>query len=246
MKSSLPLIIAASLLLSVGVAFLTLRATEKKEPVPKAAAETPAKDPNLIFQANFDDQTPGSIPTDYFVVDGEWSVVEIDGGKALKLAETPLVDAQLQVGASLRDEGGRITARMKADKKRRSFPRFGVGMHGMSGYRLRLFPVQNRIELVRNEEVIQSADLEWRPNEWWFLELSVIRAGDAWTVSGRAWAESAKRPEQALIEYISTEPRFSGKASVNGTAYAGLPIYFDDIEVLKFPQPEAPEAAKAK
>ncbi len=206
----------------------------KKEP----AAEP---DPGLVFKADFEDQEPGDVPGDYFVLDGEWSVVEIDGGKAMKLLEVPLVEAQVQVGDSFKEIGGTISARIKADKKRRSFPRFGVGLHGMSGYRLRLFPAQGRLELVKSEEVIQSCDLEWTPGEWWFLELTVKPAGDAWTVTGRAWPESGARPKAAQIDYISTETKFSGKASVTGTAYAGLPIYFDDIEVRKTEEAE-PEA----
>jgi hypothetical protein len=238
MKSPLPSIVALALAFGPMPA---AKAQEKKEPAPESGTEAPAKDPNLVFQADFEGLTPGPIPADYFVVDGDWTVAEIDGGKALRLAETPLVDAQVQVGTSLKDEGGRISARVKADKKRRSFPRFGVGMHGMSGYRLRLFPVQNKIELVRNEEVVQSAALEWKPGEWWHLELSVSRAGEGWAVTGRAWPEGAERPEKAQVEHTGDEPKFSGKASISGTAFAGLPIHFDDIEVVRIPNP-APAA----
>jgi hypothetical protein len=206
-----------------------LAADDKKEK--EEAAEVAVTDPTLVFQTNFEDQKPGDVPSSYFVLDGEWSVVEIDGGKAMKLSETPLVEAQVQVGDSFKEIGGMVKARIKAEKKRRSFPRFGVGMHGMNGYRLRFFPAQQRLELVKSEEVVQSFDLEWTAGEWWFLELTVKPAGDAWTVSGRAWPESGARPGEAQIEYISTETKFSGKASVTGTAYAGLPIYFDDIEV---------------
>ncbi|MCB1087197.1 MAG: hypothetical protein KDM63_09140, partial [Verrucomicrobiae bacterium] len=175
----------------------------------------------------------GPTPSDYFVVDGEWSIADLDGGKVLKLTEEPLVDGQLQLGESLKETGGSIVAKVKAEKKRRSFPRFGVGLHGMSGFRLRLVPVQNKIELVRNEEVVASADLTWQSGQWWFLELSVTRANEGWSVAGRAWPDGGSRPEQATIETTSTEPKFSGKASVSGTPFAGLPIFFDEIVIRK-------------
>ena len=232
---------ATIVILSHAVAASCLAADEKKKEETAADAVT---DPGLVFQASFEDQEPGDVPSSYFVLDGEWSVVEMDGGKAMKLSETPLVEAQVQIGDSFKETGGMIKARIKAEKKRRSFPRFGIGMHGMSGYRLRLFPAQGRLELVKSEEVVQSFDLEWTAGEWWFLELTVKPAGDAWTVSGRAWPESGARPGEAQIEYISTETKFSGKASVTGTAYAGLPIYFDDIEVRKTEL--APPAAKSE
>jgi len=205
------------------------------------------KDPDLIFQAGFDDQKVGDVPDDYFVIEGEWSVVgledededededeeeeEEDCAKALKLSADPLGEAQVQVGDSLKDIGGTIRARVRAEKKRRAYPRFGVGLHGMSGYRLRLFPVRNRMELVKSEEVIRSAGIEWKSGEWWVLELTVKPSADAWSISARAWPEGADRPDKAQIETTSAATKFSGRAVLTGTPYAGLPIYFDDIEV---------------
>jgi hypothetical protein len=220
---------------------------QKATPAPE-----PPKDPNLVFQANFEDQKPGPIPPSYFVVDGVWTVAEIDGGKALKLAEAPLLDAQVQVGDSLKETGGTVSAKFKADKKRRSQPRFGIGLHGITGYRLRLFPAGNKIELVRNEEVVAAADLSWDSAKWWNLELTVDRdkADTEWEISGRAWPADAQRPSKANVTHQApAETKFSGKASINGTPFAGLPIHVDEIEVRKSatsaPAPAA-EAGKAK
>lgn len=191
-----------------------------------------AADSNVVFDEGFDELEAGDVPGDYFVIEGEWFIAELDGGKALKLAEAPLVEASVQLGKSLKT-GGTIKARIKADRKRRSFPRFGVGLHGLSGFKLRLVPVQGKIELMKGgiDDPVQAVDFEWRGGEWFYLELTVKVAGDAWTVSGRVWAESDSRPKQAQIEYIATDVRLSGKGSVTGTAYAGLPIFYDDIEV---------------
>lgn len=211
-----------------------------------AHGEEKDADPGRLFHADFEDQKTGDVPGDYFVIEGDWSVVEIDGGKALKLSEAPLIESQIQLGDSLRDTGGLVTARVKADRKRRSFPRFGIGLHGMSGYRLRLFPVQNRLELVKSEEVVTTSEIEWTAGDWWRLELSVEPDGDAWVVRGRAWPASGARPEAPQIELRSEESKFSGKASVTGTAYAGLPIYFDDIEVRRVDSPDKADADEEK
>lgn len=197
------------------------------------------KETDKVFRANFDDLTPGPVPASYFVVEGTWSIAELDGGKVLHLAEVPIVDAQVQLGDSLKDAGGTVTARIKAERKRRSFPRFGVGLHGMSGFRLRLFPAQNKLELVRNEEVVTAVPLTWDASTWWHLELTVAPAEAGWTVAGRAWAEGTERPDKPQIEATSDEPKFSGKASVFGTAFAGLPLHFDDISITPIPRPDA-------
>ena len=203
-------------------------------------AKTEGKtEPDRGFRADFEDLQPGPVPPSYFVVDGTWTVEELDGGKVLRLAEVPIVDAQVQLGDSLKDAGGTVSARIKAERKRRSFPRFGVGLHGMSGFRLRLFPAQNKLELVRNEEVVTSVPLTWDAAQWWHVELTVAPDGAGRTVAGRAWAEGTERPDKPQIEAASDEPKFSGKASVFGTAFAGLPLHFDDIVITPIPRPDA-------
>ena len=218
--------LAPSLLLWVGLAE-TDKESEEKE------------DPNRVLHESFEERPVGKVPSSFFALDGTWSLSEVDGNTALELAADPLVEAQLQVGESMKETGGRIRARIKAERKRRSLPRFGVGLHGASGYRLRIFPAQERLELVKADEVMQSIEIAWNPGEWYFLELSVEPAGGAWTVTGRAWSESEERPEAAQVDYIATDTRFFGRPSVTGTPFAGLPIWFDDIEIWKTPPEES-------
>ncbi|MCB1229766.1 MAG: hypothetical protein KDN19_05845 [Verrucomicrobiae bacterium] len=210
----------------------------------KKSEET--KDPGLVFSEDFEKMETGDVPSHYFVIEGDWSVVEIDGTKAMKLAEAPIVEAQVQLGDSLKDSGGTVLARIKADKKRRGYPRFGVGLHGMSGYRLRLFPAQGEIQLVRSDEVIKSAKVDWVAGEWWFIELTAKPVGDHWEVQGRTWQDGKDRPETPQIAFESEEEEnFSGKASVTGTAYAGLPIYFDNIQIRRI-EGDVAESGKEK
>lgn len=201
-------------------------------------------DSNIAFQSDFEGAEPGSVPSDFLEIDGSWSIEERDGegGKAMKLAADPLVEASVQFGKSLKS-GGTIVARILTERKRRSLPRFGVGLHGISGFKLRMVPVQGKLELVKGgvDDAVQQVDCEWRAGEWYFFELTVKEAGDAWTVTGRAWAESDDRPKQAQIDYIATDVRLSGKGSVMGTPYAGLPIWYDDIEVKMSPAPPEEE-----
>jgi hypothetical protein len=236
--------VAALLSSALAVSGSLLADTKKDAPTP--AKDAPPKDPNLVLKTDFEDQQPGPAPATLFVVEGEWSIAEIDGGKALRLAEAPLVDGQVQLGDSLKEMGGTIAARVKAEKGRRSYPRFGLGLHGMTGYRLRLFPAKNRIELIRNEEIVQSTDCLWEPGKWWRLELTVAPAGEGWRVTGRAWADGAARPEKPVLEFAAPEPKFSGKASLNGTPFAALPLYFDDIEIRKIEKPQAAAPPPAK
>lgn len=210
-------------------AFTPLSQAENEE------KESDAPEVEFAFQEDFEKLEAGDVPSDYFVIEGEWSIVKTDDENlALKVAEAPLVESQVQLGESLRDMGGTVRARVLADKKRRSSPRFGVGMHGMSGFRLRLVPAGNQLELVRSDEVAASTEITWTAGDWWMLELSVEPDDTGqWNVAGRAWPEDGERPEKPQIEFSEAEAKFSGKASVTATPYAGLPIFFDNIVVEK-------------
>ncbi len=143
----------------------------------------------------------------------------------------PLTEASIQLGKSLKGSG-EVVARIKGIQKRRSYPRFGVALHGLSGFRLRVVPARKEIELVRGEEVIQSAPFEWSNEQWHFVQLRAQKlAGERWSISGWAWAEASKKPKSPLVEYISEVQRLQGKSSIVGTPYSGQPILFDDVVI---------------
>lgn len=151
----------------------------------------------------------------------------------------PIVDSEVRIGPFLRDQGSKITARVRAENGNGISPRFGLALHSPIGYRLRVVPAKDQIELQKgggNEEPpVQTTSFEWRDGEWWFLELIVMKSGDngAWTVEGRVWPESGERPVKAPLEYIATDGMLGGKAALLATPYSSRPILFDDIEVKK-------------
>jgi len=194
------------------------------------------KDPNLIFSNDFEEPKPGRVPGNYFVLDGDFEIMAHEGedaGQALKLLPSQLVEASIQFGSSIEGSGS-VKVRAMAEKRGRSYPRFGVGMHGLKGFRLRIAPAAKKLELVRDQVVIQSVPFDWTSGIWYFIELSVAENNNSWTITGRAWSESEDRPEDGQIDHIFVDEKaFKGKASITGTPYAGLPIYFDDLEIRK-------------
>jgi hypothetical protein len=175
---------------------------------------------------------PAGQPPDLMVLEGAFTVEAEDAGNhVLQIGPGELVDATVQLGPSLRS-GGDVTVRAKGFQKRRSFPRFGVGLHGQSGFRLRVVPAARTVELTRQDEVIQSVPFAWSPGQWYFLRLRVEALDTGrWSVSGWVWPEAAAPPRDALVEYISEEARLEGKASLFGTPFSGQPVLFDDLRV---------------
>ncbi len=233
------LLIGALALIGLGILpLINFAFGQDKEKEDKGEEE---KDKNLVYANDFEADEPGRVPGDYFVLDGGFEIEkgEVEGaGQALKMLPAPMVEGSIQFGSSL-EGGGSVKMRAKAEKRGRSYPRFGVGMHGLKGYRLRVAPSAKQLQLVRDEEVIQSVPFDWTSGLWYFVELQVLENNNSWTVSGRVWSESVERPKDAQIDYIAVETEFRGKASILGTPYAGLPIWFDDLEIRRVGEPEA-------
>jgi hypothetical protein len=212
-------------LLSIVLLSLTFMVTAEEAPPPTPAA------PTVI---NFDDLSPGEIPDSFLSTDQEakFSIAGDNDGKFLELAGQPIVDGGILLGKSIKGPAT-ITARIKATGKRRTQPRFGVGLHGVSGPRLRVVPATRQIEIVLandKEESIATAPYQWTSGSW--LEFSIRPGKDGGsTIEGRVWSSDQQRPEQPSITAATKEPPAQGKASLWGTPYSESPIAFDDVTI---------------
>ena len=195
-----------------------------------AAAPAPQK---FDFQA----LQPGALPDEFMVSDQEakFSIAADGENKFIELAGLPIVDGGVLVGKSVKG-ACTVTAKIKATGKRRTQPRFGVGLHGISGPRLLVVPAEKAVKIVKNtdkEESMASAAYAWTSGTWTMLELSTKAAADGKgsTVEARVWEDGKPRPDAATLTWNNPDPPAQGKASVWGAPYAELPIQFDDIEV---------------
>lgn len=195
-----------------------------------------AQDAPAPLTIDFQSAEPGPPPDDVMSTeaDAAFSIAAEGENKFLELGPQPLVDAGMLVGKSIKG-GVSVKAKIQAESKRRSAPRFGVGLHGVGGFRLRAAPAGKTIEIVKDDEVLASAPLEWKSGSWTWLEFSVTPADGGSLIEGRVWENGQPRPEKALVTTKATTPPGQGKASVWGGPYAGLPIRFDDITVTPAP-----------
>jgi len=184
----------------------------------------------IVYQNDFSQAVEGELSNEFLVMEGDFSVEKTDVESYLKLSPVPLVDSSVQFGKHFTGNGF-IRVRVKAERQGRRSPRFGVGLYGVSGFQFSVVPSERKIVLSHGMEVVQSTTFKWRSGEWHFVELSVMETGNNWTVSGRVWAESEQRPDNAQIEYIADVKLVKGRAYVSGMPSSGSPIYYDDIEV---------------
>jgi len=192
------------------------------------------------FTINADEWPEGDVPKEIFIVEGKVTITPKDGNKAIVIDPgTELTDACAQVATSAAGESS-IEARVFASKRARSVPKFGVSVHGMSGYRLLVNAAKKQLELVKSDTVVSSIPFTWTSDAWLKLKLDVRRgAGDVWLITGKAWAADAAEPAEAMVKADDKGLKGQGKAGVWGTPYSQTPIYFDDITVKIETAPEA-------
>ena len=201
-----------------------------------ALAEEPKGSANpAAFEEDFESVAVGEAPDGVMEIDGTFTVVEEDGAKFLRVGIEPLAENGIILGPSMK-AGGSVEAKIRSFKKRRSFPRFGIGLHGISGYRLRVVPSSGTVELLKNEEVVASEKFVWKADAWTNLKLEIEQAGDGWAIKGWVWpvaeGEAGKQPEAPSIQHSDTNAPGQGKASLWGSPYSGKPVDFDDVRVV--------------
>jgi hypothetical protein len=173
----------------------------------------------------------GEPPKDVFVVEGKFNVVAKDGGKALQVEVGELTDSNALLGDSAAGSAS-IEAKVFGTKQGRSVPKFAVGVHGQSGYRLIAFAARKELQLTKGDEVIKVVPLTWKSDEWFKLKLEVKKVDEKkWTISAKAWPASGEEPKEALITHEDTTLKGQGKCSIWGTTFSNMPILFDDVKI---------------
>ena len=183
-----------------------------------------------IYGNDFSEAKEGALSEEFLILEGSFTIEKQQGESYLRLSENPPVEAAVQFGKSM-EEGGSIQVRVKAERQGRRYPRFGIGLHGATGFKLWVIPSGGKMVLHQGTEEVQSSVFTWHSGEWYYVELSVVENGSNWTVSGRVWPESEKRPDSAQIEYITEVDFLKGRPYVLGMPSSGAPIFYDDIEV---------------
>lgn len=191
----------------------------------------------------FDDMAAGAPPEQVFVIDGNVQIAEKDGGKALVIDPgTELVEGAAQLGDSAAGNAS-VQVKVLASKQGRSTPRFGISVHGMSGYRFYVNPAKKQLELIKADQTVASAPFIWKSDAWLYLKLEVKKAaGDAWYITASAWpAADTAAPAEPQLKHSDKGLKGQGKCTLWATPFSGKPVYFDDAHVEV---ETAPAAAK--
>ena len=194
--------------------------------------ETPCKptgggDGNLFLNESF--AKTDALPDGWIELNGE---VSFTNG-VLQLPAEPLEPHGVMFGPAFAD-GLRVAAKFRAEKNKRQMPTFSLGLNGVSGYRLRVNPTKKKLELLRNETVVNAIDFLWQPNGWTLLTLEVRELpGLQWVVEGNACTKGTNALAEASISWKDADAPLAGRPTVWATPFADKPVEVDDLRLWR-------------
>jgi hypothetical protein len=187
--------------------------------------------PTVLYQCDFAKTEVNQVPNDFLVLDGDFGVMESDGRKVLELPGAPLDTFGVLFGSST-NAGVCVSARIYGTSKGRRAPGFGVGLNGVNGYKLKVSPGKNSLEIYNGDVPAASVPYAWKSGTWTMFRLEVRQVGsEAWKVEGKAWAQAEPEPKEWMIFLDEKEPPHNGRPSIWGSPYSGTPIRFGDLMV---------------
>lgn len=199
----------------------------------RTAKEDPQTGPAALYGNDFGKAELGKVPDDLMVLGGEFAVQREGTNQVLELPGAPLDSFAVQFGPAEKTDVA-VVARIFGTSKGRRAPTFGVGLGGVSGWKLQASPGKKAVELLKDQEVKATVSHDWKSGTWTQLRLEIRKVKDgAWKIEGKAWPAGEAEPKAALISFDETEEPTPGKASILGSPFAGTPIWFDDLRVEK-------------
>ena len=194
------------------------------------AADAPARPAR--YSQDFSKVNLGE-PPEELMVDGQFAVKEEGGNRFLELPGAPLETYWLLFGPSTAS-GQQAQARIWGTKAGRKQPVFALGVNGQGGFKLRISPAKQAMELLLGDEVLTSAPFQWKSGEWTHLRLQLRPQGTGVVAEGKAWQGDAEPKDWTVRQERPSAPP-AGRAGVWGLPFSGTPLRFDDLQLVPVP-----------
>jgi hypothetical protein len=191
----------------------------------------------VLYSEDFSKVPAGDPPDSIMVLDGQFAVKDGEGGPALELPGAPLESFGVLFGPNEAADV-EVRARVLGTRTGRKFPTFAAGLNGVGGFKVRVVPSKNAVELSQGDDLRTTAPFKWESGLWTHLRLSVTATEKGVRVSAKAWQGDTEPAEWTLVhEHEGRLP--AGRAGVWGMPYSGTPIRFDDLRVVSTKAPAA-------
>ena len=186
-----------------------------------------------IYQNDFEKTPDGAPPGDVAILGGDFKVSHQDANKFIELPGDPVDGYGFLFGPDAFSLLG-VSARIQTTATGKRTPEFGIGLADTAGYKLWVMPAKNELQILKGEEVKATVPFIWKSGTWTSLHLEVIKTADGkHLIQGKAWEHGLEEPKDWAVKFEENGELPKGRASAWGSPYAGTPIRFDDLKVVK-------------
>lgn len=198
-----------------------------------AQEATTGPDWKTVYAQPVDDRQVGPLPDDFFILKGDFAIVEFEDGKGIQAPGNPVGEWSFMAGPDARGPF-QVSADFKAQSRGRLFPAFAVGIGGNRGLKALMYPALGELQLFSEGEIIARAPLRWRSGSMGKLtiELTIENGRDMYAAA--AWSDP-QNEIYSVIRPVRIERFPRGKATYWALPYSGKPILIDNLLVAAAP-----------
>ena len=196
---------------------------------PSSDSSKDAKSSETLYHADFEKTKIDEYPMDILLLSGDFSVQQDGDNRVLRLPGRPLNNFKVLFGPA-QQLNVRVQASIRGESTKRRYPEFGLGLNGVSGYRILVAPQRRALELYKGQELQASEALSWKSGTWIQLALQTqtIDASRV-KVSAKIWKKGEQEPKEWNLEFEDQGKPIKGRAVLWAAPFSSKPIDFDDL-----------------
>ena len=186
----------------------------------------------IVYEESFTDVAEGELPENFFVLDGDFQVIEKEGNKCLELKGKPVGEHGFLYGPRLSADSFEVSFSCLGSVKSRRHSVFAGSLGGMRGLTFRTNPVSKKFLLAYSEAIFGKVSLSnWSSSDWMQVVLHINRQGDNFQCEIFVSQKNDSQKAVPMGKVVIQNQIKSGRCALWGFAYAEQEMYWDDLKI---------------
>ncbi len=188
----------------------------------------------MVRFEGFENCSAGSLPDDFFILEGNFAVCITDKGKCLQQDPFPVGEHGFMFGPRLSGWGRELAFSFLGRKKGRRHPAFVAALGGARGIKLRLNPVSRLGEIYFKEQRVHHFPLPLSFDGWMRARIQAKPRQESLKTLFRfkLWPAEAEEPVIWNASTTIDGDLPQGRCMLSGIPYSEEPILWDDLTVI--------------
>lgn len=190
----------------------------------------------ILHEEKFEQIEEGSLPEDFFVLDGKFQVISNNGRKCLAMSGNPVGEHGFLFGPRLNEENIELSFSCLGGLKSRRHNVFAGALGGARGLTFRVNPTSKEMILAMDRNDWQKTHpVQWSSNQWMRILIRTNWDKEKEETVAMLQVCQESSPEENLVEsrILIDEKIPSGKCAIWGFAYAEKQMFWDNFLIRK-------------